>query len=122
MGHYDSAVANADRMVSMRPDIRSYSRISYLREIYGDYHGAIEAMKMAVDAGGPGDETTEWSGPKLGRLYEATGDLKSAEMYYTIALDERPGYAFALAGLARVAIGDKHFFQGNRLLAEKLSY
>src|SRR5262249_49121764 len=37
MGNYDSAVANADKMVSIRPDIRSYARVSYLREIYGDY-------------------------------------------------------------------------------------
>jgi tetratricopeptide (TPR) repeat protein len=108
MGQYDSAVANADRMVSVRPDIRSYSRISYLREIHGDYHGAIEAMKMAVNAGGQGDETTEWSRVQLGRLYESTGDLKSAEMHYTIALDERPGYAYALAGLARVAVANKN--------------
>jgi len=109
MGQYDSAVANADRMVSIRPDIRSYSRISYLREIHGDLQGAIEAMKMAVDAGGQGDETTEWSRVKLGRLYENTGDLKSAEMHYTIALDERPGYAFAWAGLARVAVASKDY-------------
>lgn len=109
MGQYDSAVANADRMVSVRPDIRSYSRISYLREIHGDYQGAIEAMKMAVDAGGQGDETTEWSRVQLGRLYEHTGDLKSAEMHYTIALDERPGYAYALAGLARVAVANKSY-------------
>ncbi len=109
MGQYDSAVANADRMVSIRPDIRSYSRISYLREIHGDYQGAIEAMKMAADAGGQGDETTEWSRVQLGRLYEHIGDLKSAEMHYTIALDERPGYAFAWAGLARVALAKKSY-------------
>src|SRR5882672_3196556 len=109
MGHYDSAVANADRMVSVRPDIRSYSRISYLREIHGDYQGAIEAMKMAVEAGGQGDETTEWSRVQLGRLYEHTGDLQSAEMHYTIALNERPGYAFGWAGLARVAVGNKEY-------------
>lgn len=109
MGQYDSAVANADRMVSVRPDIRSYARISYLREIHGDYQGAIEAMKMAVDAGGQGDETTEWSRVQLGRLYEHTGNLKSAEMHYTIALDERPGYAYALAGLARVAVANKNY-------------
>jgi tetratricopeptide (TPR) repeat protein len=107
MGQYDAAVANADRMVSVRPDIRSYARISYLREIHGDYQGAIEAMKMAVDAGGQGDETTEWSRIQLGRLYEHTGDLKSAEMHYTIAVDERPGYAYAWAGLARVAAAGK---------------
>jgi tetratricopeptide (TPR) repeat protein len=109
MGQYDSAVANADRMVSVRPDIRSYSRISYLREIYGDYPGAIGAMKMAVNAGGEGDETTEWCRVQLGRLYEYTGDLKSAEMHYAIALDERPGYAFAWAGLARMAMAGKNY-------------
>lgn len=54
MGDYQSAVEDADKMLSIRPDIRSYSRASYLREIYGDYPGAIEAMRMAVDAGYPG--------------------------------------------------------------------
>jgi tetratricopeptide (TPR) repeat protein len=109
MGNYDSAVANSDRMVSIRPDLKSYSRISYLREIYGDYPGAIEAMKMAVDAGAPGDEGTEWTRIQLGRLYENTGDLKSAEMHYSIALEERPGYAHALAGLARIALASKDY-------------
>ncbi|MEP6582749.1 MAG: hypothetical protein ABJA90_00720, partial [Ginsengibacter sp.] len=54
MGNYTAAVENAEKMVSIRPDIRSYARISYLREIHGDYPGAIEAMKLAVDAGGAG--------------------------------------------------------------------
>jgi tetratricopeptide (TPR) repeat protein len=109
MGNYDSAVANSDKMVSIRPDLRSYSRISYLREIYGDYPGAIEAMKMALAAGAPGDEGTEWTRIQLGRLYENTGDLITARMHYTIALDERPGYAYALAGLARIALASKEY-------------
>ena len=109
MGNYTAAVENSDKMVSIRPDIRSYSRISYLREIHGDYPGAIEAMKMAVGAGVPGDEATEWCRVQLGRLYENTGDMKSAGMHYTIALDNRPGYAKALAGLARVAAANKDY-------------
>ncbi len=109
MGYYDSAIANADRMISIRPDIRSYSRISYLREIYGDYQGAIKAMKMAVEAGAPNDEATEWTRTQLGRLYENTGDLKNAEMHYIIALEERPGYAYALAGMARIANAGKNY-------------
>src|SRR6185295_1404171 len=93
LGHYDEAVKNSDKMVSTRPDIRSYSRISYLREIYGDYPGAIEAMKLAVQAGYPGDESTEWARVHLGQLYENTGDLQNAEMQYQLALQERTGYA-----------------------------
>jgi tetratricopeptide (TPR) repeat protein len=109
MGNYSAAVENADKMVSIRPDIRSYSRISYLREIHGDYPGAIDAMKMAVSAGLPGDEGTEWCRVQLGHLYENTGDMKSAEMHYTIALDNRPGYAHALAGLARIAAASNNY-------------
>jgi tetratricopeptide (TPR) repeat protein len=109
MGNYDSAVSCSDKMVSIRPDLKSYSRISYLREIYGDYPGAIQAMKMAVDAGAPGDEATEWTRVQLGHLYENTGDLKNAEMHYSIALDERPDYAYAYAGFARIAMASKDY-------------
>jgi len=109
MGNYKAAVEYADKMVSIRPDIRSYSRISYLREIYGDYPGAIEAMKMAIEAAPPGEETTEWTRVQLGRLYENKGDLKNAAMHYSIALENRPYYAYALAGLARISVADKDF-------------
>src|SRR6186713_2381991 len=47
-GQYEKAVEYADKMVSIRPDLRSYSRVSYLREIYGQVQGAIDAMKLAV--------------------------------------------------------------------------
>ncbi len=109
MGNYEEAVINSDKMVSIRPDIRSYSRISYLREIHGDYPGAIEAMKMAVDAGPAGDETTAWARVQLGQLFEYSGDLPAAEMHYTIALENRSGYAYALAGLARIATSKKDY-------------
>ena len=109
MGYYDSAVASSDKMVSIRPDLRSYSRISYLREIYGDYPGSIVAMRMAVDAGAAGEESTEWARVQLGLLYEKTGDLKNAEMQYAISLEVRPDYAYALAGLARIAAAAKDY-------------
>ena len=109
LGNYEAAVASVDKMVSIRPDLRSYSRISYIREIYGQAEAAIQAMKMAVDAGFPGDESTEWARVQLAQLYEKTGDIKSAEMHYTIALQYRPGYAYALGGLANIAVASKDY-------------
>lgn len=109
MGHYDSAVVYADKMVSVRPDLTSYSRVSYLREIYGDYKGAIAAMKMAVEAGGQGDEYTEWTRYQLASLYEKTGDFKTADTLYNISLGMRPDYAYAMAGLGRVALANNDY-------------
>jgi tetratricopeptide (TPR) repeat protein len=109
MGNYKAAIESADKMISIRPDIRSYSRVSYLREIHGDYPGAIEAMKMAMDAGAPGDESTEWARVQLGHLYENTGDWKRAEMNYLISLENRPGYAYAILGQARIAKAKKEY-------------
>lgn len=109
MGHYDSAVMYADKMVSVRPDLTSYSRVSYLREIYGDYKGAIAAMKMAVEAGGQGDEYTEWTRYQLASLYEKTGDFKTADTLYNQSLTMRPDYAYAMAGLGRVALANNDY-------------
>ena len=102
LGNYDEAVKDCDKMMSIRPDLRSYSRVSYLRQIYGQNAGAIEAMKMAVDAGIPGAEATEWARTTLGDLYLNTGNLDSAAIIYRTSLVYRPDYPFALIGMARV--------------------
>ncbi|MEO1450679.1 MAG: tetratricopeptide repeat protein, partial [Bacteroidota bacterium] len=102
LGEYDQAVEMADKMMSIRPDIRSYSRVSYLRELHGDLTGAIEAMKMAVNAGYPGYEETAWARLTLGELYEKKGDLKMAREHYERILQNRPQYPFAIAALAKL--------------------
>lgn len=109
LGQYSKAVESADQMVSIRPDMRSYARVAYLREIHGDLPGAIEAMKMAVDAGGEGDEPSSWTRVQLGKLYEQTGDLQRAALHYQITLDARPSYANAVAGLGRIAMIQKDY-------------
>jgi len=108
-GKYKEAIEAADKMISIRPDIRSYSRIAYLREIHGDIPGAIEAMKMAVNAGAPGDENTEWCRVQLGKLFEKLGNVNEAKMHYTIAANNRQNYPYALAGLARIASEEKNY-------------
>ena len=103
LGHYDQAIQMADKMNLLRPDLGAYARVSYLREIKGDMPGAISAMNYAVQAGYQGLEQTEWTRVMLGRLYEISGQLDQAKGYYDMALALRPNYAYALAGLARVA-------------------
>lgn len=109
MGNYKAAVENAEQMISLRPDIRSYSRIAYLREIHGDNGGAIEALKSSVKAGAPGDESTAWARVQLARMFENTGDLKNAEMHYLISLEQRPGYPYAVAGLGNIAMANRNY-------------
>jgi tetratricopeptide (TPR) repeat protein len=109
LGRYDQAVKMADKMNAVRPDLTAYARVSYLREIYGDIPGAIQAMDMAVKAGYNGLEQTEWSRVALGHLYEVSGQLDKAQGYYQQALVMRPNYAYALAGLARVAAAHKDY-------------
>lgn len=102
LGNYAQAVAMADKMMEVRPDLRSYSRVSYLREIHGDVAGSIEAMLLAVAAGYPGSEELAWSRYTLGNLYLTYGDLPRAEQEFSLALAEREAYPYAQAGMASV--------------------
>ena len=109
LGNYDEAVKDCDKMISIRPDLRSYSRASYLRQIYGQNAGAKEAMQMAVDAGMPGAENTEWARTTLADLYLNTGNIDSASFLYRSSLVYRPNYPFALIGMARVEKAKKNY-------------
>jgi len=102
LGEYDAALETFQTMVDLRPDLSSYSRASYMRELHGDVDGAIEAMQWAVQAGGPNLENTNWTRVQLGHLYFNSGRLVEAEAEYQRALAAYPGYIHAMAGLARV--------------------
>jgi len=103
LGDYDEAIRTLDIMVRRKPNLSSYSRVSYIRELKGDIPGAIQAMKMAVESGAPNGENTAWCMVQLGNLYLIDGQLNRAEEQYQQALLRFPDYAHATAGLARVA-------------------
>jgi tetratricopeptide (TPR) repeat protein len=102
LGQYSEAVETLQMMVDLRPDMSSYSRVSYIRELHGDMDGALEMMQLAVDGGVPNLESTAWTRTQLGILYFNTGNLEQAEIEYLRTLNDWPGYVFALAGLGRV--------------------
>ncbi len=112
LGNYADAIKACDKMNSIRPDLRSYSRAAYLREIHGDYAGAKNAMSLAVKAGVPALEQTEWCRVQLGHLYEKTNEWTKAEALYQESLALRPDYAYALSGLGRVAMKKGKYTEG----------
>jgi tetratricopeptide (TPR) repeat protein len=103
LGRYDEAVAALQRMVDLRPDAESYSRVSYLRELHGDIAGALAAMQLAVSSAASGTEPWLWTLTHVGHLQRTQHRLAEAEAAYRQALAQQPGYAPAIAGLAQVA-------------------
>jgi len=102
LGEYDQAVEMAQKMVDLRPDTASYSRVSYLRSLHGDRKGAIEAMKMAIEAANPRVvETVAWCRVHLGDELLNDGNLTEAERQYDHAIYVFPDFHTALAAKAR---------------------
>ena len=118
LGQYSEAVETLQIMVDLRPDMSSYSRISYIRELHGDIDGALKMMQSAVDGGTPNSESTAWTRTQLGNLYFNTGDLQRAEAEYMQTLSDRPNYVYALAGLGRVRAAQGKMDEAIKLMTQ----
>ncbi|HEY3211769.1 MAG TPA: tetratricopeptide repeat protein [Actinomycetota bacterium] len=102
LGRYDRAFEAFQTMVDTRPDLASYARVAYARELVGDVSGAEHAMRMAFDAAGTPSDSA-WTAYQLGELAFGSGDVGSARGWYARGLDLDPAYVPNLAGLAKVA-------------------
>ena len=102
LGHYPAAFDTFQTMVDTRPDLASYARVSYARELLGDVPGAVDAMELAFEAAGtPSDRA--WTAYRLGELAFGSGDVRTAAGWYERGRDLDPTYVPNLAGLAKVA-------------------
>ena len=102
LGRYDRAFEAFRTMVDTRPDLASYARVAYARELVGDVPGAERAMRMAFDAAGTPSDSA-WTAYQLGELAFGSGDVGSARGWYARGLNTDPAYVPNLAGLAKVA-------------------
>jgi tetratricopeptide (TPR) repeat protein len=118
LGEYEEAVTACDKMLSLRPDLRSYARASHLREIHGDGEGAVAAMRLACDAGVSGQENRAWALYHLGLLYLNQGKRDTAAYIFNGILEERPTYAYALSGLAQIDNAKKQYAEAIDLLTQ----
>jgi tetratricopeptide (TPR) repeat protein len=108
LGRYSEAFRAFDRMSDLRPDLSSYSRISYARELLGRLGGAESAMRLALDAAGGQPEPTAWVHTQLGKLAWSHGRLDAAATHFRAAMRIFPGYVYALEPLALVEQATGH--------------
>ena len=105
LGQYDDAVKAAQDMINLRPDLASYSRVAYQRELHGDIDGALDAMNRAFDASaGSPAENREYVRVLIGDLYLLKGDPTQATAIYNTSLSVVPNFMWAEAGLGRAAL------------------
>lgn len=118
LGDVDGAARAAQRMMDKKPNLPSYARASYLKWLHGDVDGAIESVRLAIDAGrGQKDpEPTAWVLVEAAHLFRHRGDLEGADAGYDVALRAMPDYAPALVGKARVALLNGDAAQASALL------
>lgn len=103
LGRYEEAIAVIQQMVDLRPDLSSFARVSYIRELMGDVAGAIDAMERAAAAGAARAENVAWAQAQIGNLHFNAGELDAADAQYQASLTTLDGYVYGLAGRGRVA-------------------
>ena len=102
LGRYPAAERTLQRYINRRPELASYARISYFRELHGDIPGALAAMQLAASAAGETSASSSFAQTLLGTLQFDRGAYADAERIYRGVLSRDPSYPDALLGLAAI--------------------
>ena len=104
-GRLTEAVTAYQKMIDLKPDLQSYTRVAHIRWLKGDLDGSIEVMRMAVTSGNPHDaEPTAWAYTRLGIYELQAGDTEIATKSAEIAFQFAPNYAAALLLRGRILL------------------
>ena len=108
LGRYRDAFASFDTMTRLRPSLAAYARVSYARELLGNFRGAVSAMRLAQTAAIGEPEALAWTAVQLGKLYWAHGQVDRAALQFRYALAAFPGYVYAYDAFAQVEAARGH--------------
>jgi tetratricopeptide (TPR) repeat protein len=108
LGHYRQAFRTFDRMAALKPDVASYARVSYARELIGHVRAAEQAMRLAASAALGAQEASAWTHVQLGLLYLGHSQPRRALQEMDDALQLDPTYYVALDGMGQVQAGLGH--------------
>lgn len=102
MGKYEQAIASTQKMVDLRPDSQSYSRVALMRSLHGDHKGAIEMYQLSARIADPADkEAQAWSQTQLAGEFFKVGNIAEAMKAVDQALSIMPEYPNAIISKAR---------------------
>ena len=91
LGRYGAAERELQSMVDRKPNLAAYARVSYFRELHGDLAGAVDAMRLAVAAGGPVPENVAYVQSAARRARAPRGHPGAARRAFERALARRAG-------------------------------
>jgi tetratricopeptide (TPR) repeat protein len=108
LGELEEADRAAQRMMDLKPNLSSYSRVSYFQWLAGNTQAAIESARLAIDAGGDphNAEPRAWVIVQAAMLFWHRGDYAGADAGFRQALEVVSAYPPALVGRGRVAMAE----------------
>jgi tetratricopeptide (TPR) repeat protein len=123
LGNYQEAVDAAQWMLNLRPgNVPGLTRAAYLRELHGDFDGAIEMMQSAYDST-PYQELEDraWLLTQIAHLHLSAGHVSEAERFASGALGVFGDYHYALGVLGQIRMAGKQYAEAVELFQKRYS-
>jgi tetratricopeptide (TPR) repeat protein len=121
LGNYREAVDAVQWMLNLRPgNVPGLTRAAYLRELHGDFDGAIEFMQQAYDST-PYQELEDraWLLTQIAHLHLEAGHTEEAEKFATGALGLFANYHYALGALGQIRMAQKRYDEAAALFRQR---
>jgi len=121
LGNYQEAVDAVQWMLNLRAgNVPGLTRAAYLRELHGDFDGAIELMQSAYDST-PFQELEDraWLLTQIAHLQLASGHMAEAESFASGALGVFADYHYALGVLGQVRTAQKRYDEAVALFQKR---